>query len=114
MADGELVGLERPQHRQRDLGRRRPARVCSRRNHSRSTSLAKAEQPDLVLAHIGLDREHGRLTGGRQLLQRARGALHLIADAADVEDHEVLAIGVDDAFELADHRAVPCGACGRA
>src|SRR5215510_9477361 len=30
--------------------------------------------------------------------------MHLIADAADVEDHVVLAVGIDQAFELADHR----------
>jgi hypothetical protein len=29
--------------------------------------------------------------------------MHLIADAADVEDHIVLAIAVDQAFQLADH-----------
>src|SRR4029079_18182357 len=32
--------------------------------------------------------------------------MHLIADAAHVEDNEILAIAVDDALELADHRAV--------
>ena len=31
--------------------------------------------------------------------------MHLIADAADVEDDVVLAITVDDALELADHDA---------
>ena len=31
--------------------------------------------------------------------------MHLIADAADVEDDEVLAVAVDDALELADHCA---------
>jgi hypothetical protein len=29
--------------------------------------------------------------------------VHLIADAADVEDDEILAVGVDQAFQLADH-----------
>src|SRR5713101_3250427 len=33
--------------------------------------------------------------------------MHLVADAADVEDHVVLAIAVDQAFELADHRRDP-------
>jgi hypothetical protein len=31
--------------------------------------------------------------------------MHQIADAAYVEDDGVLAVAVDDAFELADHRA---------
>ncbi len=44
--------------------------------------------------------------------------MHLIADAADIEDHVVLAIAVDHALELADHVALldraicslhPCG-----
>jgi hypothetical protein len=30
--------------------------------------------------------------------------MHLIADTADVEDDKVLAIGIDQAFELAYHR----------
>ena len=30
--------------------------------------------------------------------------MHQIADAVDVEDDEILAVGIDDAFELADHR----------
>src|SRR5439155_19135036 len=29
--------------------------------------------------------------------------MHLIADAADVEDHVILAIAVDQAFQFADH-----------
>ena len=32
--------------------------------------------------------------------------MHLIADAADIEDHVVLAITVDQALELADHAGV--------
>jgi hypothetical protein len=30
--------------------------------------------------------------------------MHLIADAANVEDHVILAVGIDQTFELADHR----------
>src|SRR5581483_2837030 len=63
----------------------------------------EAEQLDLVLAHIGLDGHDRGLTAPRQRLQRARRAVHLIADTVDVEDDEVLAVRVDDAFELADH-----------
>jgi len=29
--------------------------------------------------------------------------MNLITDAADVEDHEILAVGIDQALELADH-----------
>jgi hypothetical protein len=29
--------------------------------------------------------------------------MHLIADAADIEDDEILAVGIDQALELADH-----------
>ena len=50
-------------------------------------------------ADVGLDRQHRRLPG-RQRLQRSAGAMHLIADAADVEDHEVLAVGIDQAPAL--------------
>src|SRR5205085_8771445 len=43
----------------------------------------------------------------RQHLQRAGRAMHLIADAADIEDDKILAIAVDQAFQLADHRCDP-------
>ena len=29
--------------------------------------------------------------------------MHLIADTADVEDDEILAVGIDQTLELADH-----------
>jgi hypothetical protein len=29
--------------------------------------------------------------------------MHDVADAMHVEDHEILAMGIDDAFEFADH-----------
>jgi hypothetical protein len=29
--------------------------------------------------------------------------MHDVADALHVEDHEILAMGIDGAFELADH-----------
>ena len=65
----------------------------------------KAEQPDLILAHVRFDGKRCRLSGAGQFLQRARGAMHEIADTVDVEDDRVLAIGLDDALELADHGA---------
>src|SRR5215475_3792396 len=64
---------------------------------------AEAKQLDLVLAHISLDRQHRRLALRRQRLQRARGAMHLVADAADIEDDKILAVGIDQALQLANH-----------
>src|SRR6202000_3215085 len=37
------------------------------------------------------------------MLQCPHRAMHLIADAADIEDHVVLAVAVDQALEFADH-----------
>src|SRR5262249_32387548 len=65
-----------------------------------------AEQLDLILAHVCFDRQRGGLADTRQFLQRARGALHEVADTVDVEDDEILAVTVDDALELADHARV--------
>ena len=80
-----------------------PCTVCSRRNHSRSMSLAK---PNSLIwssrTWVSIDSVAG-FARRRQRLQRARRAMHLIADAADVEDDVVLAVAVDDALELADH-----------
>jgi hypothetical protein len=33
--------------------------------------------------------------------------MHDVADAPDIEDREILAVGVDDALQLADHRLPP-------
>ena len=91
-----------PEHGQRDLG----ADALHGLQQAKPFALviaAEAEQLDLILAHIGLDRQHRGLAGRGQRLQRARGAMHLIADAADVEDHVILAVGIDQAFQLADH-----------
>src|ERR1700689_1725548 len=55
---------------------------------------------------MGLDRQRHRLAGARQFLQGARRAMHQIAEAVDVEEDGVLAVGIDDAFELADHARV--------
>src|SRR4029077_13778743 len=58
---------------------------------------------DLIFTHMRFDRERGGLTDARQFLQRARRAMHLVADAADVDDDVILAVGVDQSLELADH-----------
>jgi hypothetical protein len=36
--------------------------------------------------------------------------MHLVADAIDIDDDGILAIGFDQAFELADHRATTLSA----
>src|SRR6185437_7417809 len=100
----KLGRLERAEHGERHLG----ADALYRLQDAEPFALGvagKAEQLDLVLAHIGLDRQRRRLARRRQRLQRARRAVHQIADAVDVEDDVVLAVRVDDALELADHRA---------
>ena len=66
---------------------------------------AKAKQANLIFTHMRLDGEHGRLADTRQFLERARRAMHLVADAVDVDDDGILAVGFDQAFELADHLA---------
>ena len=77
---GEIAGLERRQHRERDLGA--DALHGLQQPEPFALDVAeKAEQPDLVLAHMGLDRERRRLARRRQRLQRARRAMHQIADA---------------------------------
>ena len=103
MAEARSAGLSVPSTASATLVPT-PCTVCNSRNHSRSTSVEKAEQPDLILAHMGLDRQRRRLAGARQFLQGARRAMHQIADAVDVEDDGILAVAVDHAFELADHR----------
>src|SRR5262249_2416019 len=67
---------------------------------------AKTEQPDLIFADMRFDREHGGLTDAWQFLQRARRAMHLVADTVDVDDDGILAVGFDQAFELADHALI--------
>jgi hypothetical protein len=56
-----------------------------------------------VVAHQHLGVEHRLFARRRQGSQRLGRAEHMIADAAHVEDHPVLAVAVDDARELADH-----------
>src|SRR6516164_3036191 len=98
----EIGGLERAEHGERDLGTHTLHGLQQTEPFALNVG-AEAEQLDLILAHVRFDREHGGLADARQFLQRARGALHQVANAVDVEDDEVLAITVDDALELADH-----------
>ena len=102
MALARSDGRQRAEHGERDLG----ADALHGLQQAEPFALdvgAEAEQLDLVLAHIGLDRQHRGLARRGQRLQRARRAMHLIADALHVEDHVVLAVGIDQALELADH-----------
>ena len=64
---------------------------------------AETEQLDLIFPHISLDGQHRRLARLRQRLQRPRRAMHLIADALHVEDHVILAVGVDQTFQFSNH-----------
>ena len=63
----------------------------------------KSEQANLIFPHMGLDRERNRRARGRQRLQGPHRAMHQLADPVDVKDDEILAVGIDDAFQLADH-----------
>ena len=99
---GQIRRRQCPEHRQRHLG----ADALHRLQQPEPFALdiaAEAEQLDLVLADIGLDRKHRGLARRRQRLQRSRRTMHLIADAADIEDDVVLAVAVDQAFQFADH-----------
>ena len=112
MAEASSLGLKCAEHAKRDLG----ADALHGLQQTKPFALdvgGEAEQLDLVLAHVGLDRQRRRLARPRQRLQRARRAMHLIADPADVEDDIVLAVAVDDAFELADHQAATFSAMAR-
>ncbi|MGY3646542.1 hypothetical protein ACVWW2_001833 [Bradyrhizobium sp. LM4.3] len=99
---GEVGRLQRAEHGKRDLG----ADALHGLEQAKPFALvvaAEAEQFDQVLADIGFDRQHGGLALRRQMLQRARRAMHLITDTADIENDEILAVGIDQALELADH-----------
>src|SRR5262249_45960421 len=101
---GEVGRLERTQHRKRDLGAD-PLHGLQQAEPFALDVAEKTEQAYLILAHVCLDREHDRLADARQRLQGARRAMRHVTDAAHVDDDVVLAVGVDDPFELADHWA---------
>jgi hypothetical protein len=63
----------------------------------------EADEPDHVLAdqHLGVDL--GEFADRRQGGERSGRAEDVIADAADIDRHPVLAIGVDAPLELPDH-----------
>ena len=65
----------------------------------------EAVKPDLVLAHMRVDGEAHGLPHRRQHGQRAGADGHLVAHAADIDDHRVERDLVDPAGELADHGA---------
>src|SRR5262245_31996323 len=101
---GELVVLERAEHRERHLGTNALYGLQQAEPFALDVS-RKTIEADLILPHIGLNRQRREFTQRRQLAQSASRAMHLVADTTDVEDHEVLAIAVDDAFEFANHLA---------
>src|SRR5215510_6173544 len=101
---GELVVLERAEHRERHLGANALHGLQQAKPFALDVS-RKTIEADLILPHIGLNRQRREFTRRRKLVQGAGRAMHLVADTTDIKDHEVLAIAVDDAFELADHLA---------
>src|SRR5262249_46594220 len=102
---GEIGGLEGAGHREGGPGTHAPHRLQQAEPIAPHVG-AEAEQPCLILPPGGFGRQRGGLADTRQFLQRARGALHEVADTVDVEDDEILAVTVDDALELADHARV--------
>ena len=112
---GEAAGIEHGEDAERHLG----AHALDGLEQAEPLALRvrpEAEQADHVLAHMGLDGENRRLAGGRQVLEGAGGAMDHVADAVHVEDHEILAVGIDHAFEFADHvrpLLPPCPPVGR-
>src|SRR5262249_55659450 len=100
----EICGTQRAENRQRHLG----TDALDGLQQSEPFALKigeKPEQTNLVLAHVRFDSERHRLSLRRHCLQRARRTMDLVADAVHIDDDEVLAVSVDHAFELADHRS---------
>ncbi len=101
---GEVGRAERAEHRERDLGANALHRL--QRPEPGALMLAgKAVEPDLVLAHMGVDGERHGLAHRRQAGERARADRHLVAHPADIDDHRVKRDGIERAGELADHGA---------
>src|SRR6185369_14348653 len=63
----------------------------------------EAVKPDLVLPHMGVDGKRHGLADRRKACQRAGPDRHLVAHAADIDDHRVQRDGLEPAGELADH-----------
>src|SRR5262249_18625918 len=102
---GEIGGLERAEHGERDLGTHALHGLQKAEPFALDVG-AEAEQLYLILAPACFYRQRGGLAATRQFLQGAGGPLHEVADTVDVEDYEILAVTVDDALELADHARV--------
>src|SRR6516225_7471571 len=103
MAEASSLGLRVPSTESATLAPT-PWTVCRRRNHSRSISERK---PNRRIWSSRTCVSIDNVAGSPQFLQRARGAMHQITDPIDVDDDGILAIGIDDAFELADHGRAP-------
>src|SRR5262249_6183653 len=98
----KIGGLEGGQDRQSHLGADAPHGLQQPEPFPLDVGEG-AGQAALILAPLGLARQRHPLAAARPRLHRARRAVHQIADAADIDDDEVLAMAVDDALELADH-----------
>src|SRR3984893_9177188 len=106
---GSEIGRSKgSQHRERDLG----ADALHRLQQAEPFALdlrQETKQPDLIFANMRLDGERRGLPRRGQFLQRACRAMHAIAHAVHVEDDAILAVGIDDPLELADHRPLAPG-----
>src|SRR5262249_39117034 len=97
---------EDAEDRQRQLG----ADTLHCREQAKPLALGgidEAVEVNMVLAHMGLDEQADGAAGRGQPVEAARRAEHLIADAADIDDGGIGALGIDDARELGDHEAPP-------
>ncbi len=67
--------------------------------------IGETEQGYRVLADLGLDQDAGGCARNAEACDRLGAGVQDIADAVDVEQQPVLVEAVDDAGQLADHRA---------
>ena len=103
---GERSGIEHREDAERHLGAD-ALHALQSLNHSRSASERKPNRRIMSSrTWVSMEREAAS-PDRRQVLQGPRRAMDHVADALHVEDHEVVAIGIDDAFEFADHLRSP-------
>src|SRR5262249_51555197 len=72
---------------------------------------SEADEADHVLADQHLGQDLGKFPRRGQMRQCLGRAEAVIADAIDVDDDPIRTIGIDAAFELADHGANPSASC---
>src|SRR5262245_35126673 len=103
---GEVRRRERPENRERDLCAH--ALHLLQRPEPRPLMLGgEAVEPDLVLAHMRVDREGHGLARRRERGKRPGADRHLVAHAARIDDDRAGRDGIEYAGELPDHHAAP-------